>query len=348
MRSLSRAVAGSGATTNDPEEIVFYWCAVCMAKMWECTPQEAQARIIGERPGFAKKRAKNEAFKIADAKVAQALPALTKSDRRLIATRITVEDMQEVVAPLSKFIQLKCASLRLRSDCVDQHNVLLQKLKSASTIEEANELIPELERIEDLIDEHSAPLAFANKGKEQWSYCLAADYDDQWCITYDSKGNIVSALRVLHLCMSGHSEDPCLTAIEGKAWQRMMANPWASGQRWYCNVCQARYRPRMGVLCEIHIRGQVFWLRGTYPDELKDVKWLRVEEEMSPHVNTPAELYARIQNVQPYTGDGMLRAATPWEITVGGKDGVWRVQDKAGLMALPLWPFSDIISFSKK
>ena len=78
------------------------------------------------------------------------------------------------------------------------------------------------------------------------------------------------------------------------------------------------------------------------------MKWLRVEEEMSPHVNTPAELYARIQNVQPYTGDGMLRAATSHEITVGGKDGVWRVQDKADLMSLPLWPFSDIISFSKK
>ena len=98
--------SGKWGDDDDPEEIVFYWCAVCMAKLWECTPQVAQARIIGERPGFVKKRAKNEAFKIADAKVAQALPALSKSDRRLIATRITVEDMQEVVAPLSKFIQL--------------------------------------------------------------------------------------------------------------------------------------------------------------------------------------------------------------------------------------------------
>jgi hypothetical protein len=44
----------------------------------------------------------------------------------------------------------------------------------------------------------------------------------------------------------------------------------------------------MGVLGEIHIRGEVFWVRGTYPDELKDVKWLRIEEELGPHVNTPA------------------------------------------------------------
>ena len=90
-------------------------------KMWECTPQEAQARIIGERPGFVKKRAKNEALTILDAKVAQALLALSKSERRLVTTKIMVEDMQQVVAPLSKYIQLKCASLRLRSDCFDQH-----------------------------------------------------------------------------------------------------------------------------------------------------------------------------------------------------------------------------------
>ena len=98
----------------------------------------------------------------------------------------------------------------------------------------------------------------------------------------------------------------------------------------------------------IHIRGEVFWLRGTYPDELKDAKWLRIEEELGPHVKTPAELYARIQTATPSAGDSMLRAATLKEITVGGKEGVWPVQGKAGRMALPLWPISDIISFSKK
>jgi hypothetical protein len=81
---------------------------------------------------------------------------------------------------------------------------------------------------------------------------------------------------------------------------------------------------------------------------MKDVKWLRVEEDHGAHVNTPAELYERIQAVKPYTGDGMLRAAASHEISVGGCEGVWRVQDKAGLMALPLWAFSDIISFSKQ
>ena len=113
-------------------------------------------------------------------------------------------------------------------------------MKAANTLEEADELIPDLERIEDLIEEYCAPLAFAARGKEQMSFCLAADYDNQWCVTYDSKGRVLSALRVFHLCTSGHATDPCLTAIEGKSWQRMLESPWASGQRWYCNVCQAR------------------------------------------------------------------------------------------------------------
>ena len=124
-----------------------------------------------------------------------------------------------------------------------------------------------------------------------------------------------------------------------------METPWANGQRWYCNVCQARYRPRMGMLCEIHIRGEVFWLRSTYPEELNDVKWMRIEEECE--ARTPEELYARIQATKPYQGDGMLLLVTDYEISIGSKDGVHRVNDKECLMALPIWIFSDIISFTK-
>jgi hypothetical protein len=222
-----------------------------MSKVWNCSFPDAQARILAERPGLAKKRAKNEAFKAADNKAAEASPALSKSERRTIV----VQDLKMVILPLVKFIQLKCAALRLRSACFEEHDLLLQKLKESKTLDEENELIPDLERIEDLIEDYSAPQAFAARGKEQMSFCLAADYDDQWCVTYDSKGRVVSALRVFHLCTSGHATDPCFTAIEGKSWQRMLDNPWACGQRWYCNVCQARYRPSMGVLCEIHIKG---------------------------------------------------------------------------------------------
>ena len=114
---------------------------------------------------------------------------------------------------MAKFMHLKCAALRARSVCMDEHSALLEQLRSAKTLEEANALIPQLERIEDIIEEHSAPLAFASKGEEQWSFCLAADYDDTWCITRDSKGRIVTAMKCYHMCMSGHSTDPCMTVI---------------------------------------------------------------------------------------------------------------------------------------
>ena len=71
---------------------------------------------------------------------------------------------------------------------------------------------------------------------------------------------------------------------------------------------------------------------------------MRIEEEEC-EAHTPEELYARIQAAKPYQGDGMFRPAADHEISIGGKEGVWRVKDKEGLLALPVWNFSDIISF---
>ena len=153
-----------------------------------------------------------------------------------------------------------------------------------------------------------------------------------------------------HLCTSGGSQYPCYTAIEGKAWKRLMdaaGEEWAAGQRWYCNRCTARYKPGMGMLCEIRVStGDVFWLRSTYPAEMNDVKHMRIEEDVG-EVSTPAQLFAMIQSVSPYLGDDFLRPCTDSEIWKGGKDGVYAVNNKQQLSAMPIFKFEDIISFSK-
>ena len=153
-----------------------------------------------------------------------------------------------------------------------------------------------------------------------------------------------------HLCTSGGSQNPCFTAIEGKAWKRLMDEvgaEWCSGQRWYCNRCNARYKPGMGMLCEIRVStGDVFWLRSTYPAELNDVKHMRVEEDMG-EVVSPGELFARIQAVSPYLGDSFLRPCQQAEIWQGNKEGVYAVNDKPLLSSMPIFKFEDNISFTK-
>ena len=69
--------SGKFGDDADPEEVVSYRCSTCMSKVWNCSVPDAQSRILAERPSLAKKRAKNEAFKVADNKAAEALPALS-------------------------------------------------------------------------------------------------------------------------------------------------------------------------------------------------------------------------------------------------------------------------------
>ena len=153
-----------------------------------------------------------------------------------------------------------------------------------------------------------------------------------------------------HLCTSGGSQDPCFTAIEGKAWKRLMdeaGEEWCVGQRWYCNRCTARYKPGMGMLCEIRVStGDVFWLRSTYPAELNDVKHMRIEEDMAG-VTSPGELFSKIQAVSPYLGDSFLRPCAQAEIWKGSKEGVYAVVNKPLLSSMPIFKFEDIISFTK-
>ena len=102
--------SGKFGDDADPEEVVSYRCSTCMSKVWNCSVPDAQSRILAERAGLAKKRAKNEAFKAADNKAAEAVFALSKSERRTIL----VQEMKMVILPLVKFIR---AALRLRSAC---------------------------------------------------------------------------------------------------------------------------------------------------------------------------------------------------------------------------------------
>ena len=206
--------------------------------------------------------------------------------------------------------------------------------------------------MEGLIYEASQPLAFAKKGEAQWGFCLAADYDDEWTKTFHKDGRIKTAMRVWHICMAGDAGQECYTVIEGKAWRRLHQgdlDAWCSGQQWYCNCCNARYHPSMGVLLEIHTAvGDIFWMLATYPFETKDVKWMRIEEDMG-EVATPEELFNRSQCVSPYLGDNMLRPVERRDLWPGlpMPEGVYKVVEPAYLKAVPTWSFNDIIAFAK-
>ena len=70
---VSDGGSGRYGDDADPEYSVLFFCCECMGKEWGLSPPAALARILEERPGFAKRCAANTKFLEADAKVAEAI-----------------------------------------------------------------------------------------------------------------------------------------------------------------------------------------------------------------------------------------------------------------------------------
>ena len=123
-------------------------------------------------------------------------------------------------------------------------------------MDEVLAMIPELDKLEDEVDRLSDPLAFKAKGPDQWAFCLAADYADEWTCVRRPDGSIKTALRSCHIRISGGSEHWCCTVTESKAWLRLyQTEGWAAyqrwslratGQRWACSLRSTR-RPAWSI-----------------------------------------------------------------------------------------------------
>ena len=122
---------------------------------------------------------------------------------------------------------------------------------------------------------------------------LAADYSDQWF--KHCKGEF----NVYYVCMAGGSANLCCTLIESMAWDRFKDQLEATGQRWYCKVCGAKYMTRFGVLCEIVTGGKALYCRAELPPhDMQDAKCMMIEQRFHA-AQTPQELLDSLPKVSP-------------------------------------------------
>ena len=206
-------------------------------------------------------------------------------------------------------------------------------------------LVPRLQELEEHLDRTEAPLAFADKGELQGNWCRAADYDDNWVTTYDTNGRIRSALRCWWICLSGGTSSPCGTLHLAKVWRRLKEDdPEASGQRWYCRCCSAKYRPSFGTLAEVHVRGTPYWLLAEEPGEFRDIKHMRVDCDHADATSS-RDLYNRIMNVHPVTG-AVMRPVTSAEVWGGSVEGVYKITALAELQRLPRFKWSELVTYA--
>ena len=127
--------------------------------------------------------------------------------------------------------------------------------------------------------------------------------------------------------------------IVSSVWQRHIADPLATGQRWYCRICGARYRTANGCLLQISEGGRDYWIRTECPDELpKKLKAVAVQRD-HPEAVTPSALVEAIPQA------AIVDSAFIKEIKLPDNPlgGVYSY-DGAVFDTLPLFPWSTLFA----
>ena len=129
----------------------------------------------------------------------------------------------------------------------------------------------------------------------------AADYSDRWF------KNGKMEFRVYYVCIAGGSIYPCNTVIEATAWDRLIDQLEATGQRWYCKMCHAKYKTKYGVLVEFINGSQACYCRGELPPfDIQDAKFMAIEQHFGQY-KTPAELLAALPTIHPLARGDFLK-----------------------------------------
>ena len=84
------------------------------------------------------------------------------------------------MVPVVRFVLLKTRMMAQRAELVERRSALLQQMRDAVALKDVLTLVPQIDQLEVGMDRASAPFAFMGKGDEQWAFCMAADYADEW------------------------------------------------------------------------------------------------------------------------------------------------------------------------
>ena len=184
--------------------------------------------------------------------------------------------------------------------------------------------------------------------QRQWEYFIATTFCDLWSQIFDKNGVVIGAFMSFYVCLAnrGSTSVKCGTVICSKLWDRLKDDPLASGQRYYCNCCFARYRQQSGTLIQIQAPGcSPSFCRATIPPrDCEDVKAMWLEEELDPE--NPQVLYDRLPCAEPHADGTFLRVALPHEIVIPTKTpgGIFKILDVDAFLKMPVFPWQQMFN----
>jgi hypothetical protein len=176
-------------------------------------------------------------------------------------------------------------------------------------------------------------LAFANPatGKTMWDMWQASTFHDEYVKTKNGY------VRYWFVCMAGGYENPCMTAILSKKWQRKFEDLSRPKNKYKCTVCNKYYKRKWGVFVEVNVDGRIYSLRSRIPDEdTLDIKAMDLELKHKDK-STAQALYDAIPMNAP--------TETQYMRPLDAEKGQYSLRSKEDYRALPTWNWTNMLVF---
>ncbi len=324
-----------------------YRCVCCVAAERQISLTAAKAFMESVGPQHQWKAARAENFRKARDETLEQQPMLCGQYKQL--RQITCNFLTQILEPLAVFLLRKQAALEVLSGEVAEARRLQEELRTTTDGTKARELISRLEVLRS--QEHY--IAFRDRDRsEQHRLIFSASYSDTW-----SEVAGLGALRSWFLCRRGGAENECGTATLSKTWVRSKPDPTATGMKFYCPRCKARYSHSSGAIIEVSRVTEAGLIEASYglgdvpPHDLEDVRAAHLEEvakQRGLHCATPMDVFNLTSTAAPATNQ-LIRPANQDDMwsTTDPTQGVVVVCDLASLDKLPRWDWWALLGLEK-
>jgi hypothetical protein len=243
-------------TEDEDSVIVWYFCVACVAVERGVKEPEALGWIRANRQDLKKKMERTAEWERAKANPPTSFEFAdsSKAQKRVIMRRQVVD----IFRPAAKAVILKQAQMVERAEHGALHKQLCEELKAERDLAKIEILLEKIDDAEDSFVAACQPLAFSDRAKsrdELFRWQMAADYADGWTEVKSSSGRLIGGFSAFYICRAGPADGKCNTFILNKEWARRHTDILATGQRWKCRCCGAKYWTKFGMVVEVRLVG---------------------------------------------------------------------------------------------
>ena len=271
------------------EEIVRPWSEKRLKRVDNF--QKAMTEVLTELEGevFSSNKAKKEAV--------------------MLKVAIKLEELKSLFTPVVDLIQAKHQDMSEAVKKAEKFSVWRAASGNYQDLEADEDLNEGLKLEQEFMDQATFRRAFADRGEDRARLRMAADYSDV-LMGQEFDASVEGSFRVYYFCNANVHGTKCNTLILSDKWKRFYSDISSTGQRWYCQECNARYKTTFGVVVEIILpkveeaTGEKFLVPHIFradlpPDDIKDLKAMIVEKYHGSDAPTPEQLLERLPTVQP-------------------------------------------------